>query len=72
MISDMLLKNTNNLLLVKIYRKLAPNILIVDTVDSTEQIESLKMNGANDVLLPYSWIGNTMARVILDMDCQGN
>jgi len=70
-IPDMLLKNTNNLSLVKTCRTMAPNAVIVATADSTEQIEDLKMNGANEVLLPYSLIADSLARIILDMYHQG-
>lgn len=66
-IPDMLLKNTNNLSLVKTCRTMAPNAVIVATADATEQIEDLKMNGANEVLLPYSLIADSLARIILDM-----
>ena len=64
-IPDMLLKNTNNISLVKTCRTLAPNALIVGTADSTEQIEDLKINGANNVLLPYSLIGDSLAQMIV-------
>lgn len=65
-IPDMLLKNTNNLSLIKTCRTLAPEAVIVATADSTEQMEGLKRNGANDVLLPYSLMGDSLARIILD------
>ena len=64
-IPDMLLKNTNNLSLVKTCRMLALNAMIVATADATEQIEDLKINGANEVLLPYSLIGEMIAEMIL-------
>ncbi|HQN01721.1 MAG TPA: hypothetical protein PLL36_11620, partial [Candidatus Hydrogenedentes bacterium] len=65
------LKNTNNLSLVKTCRMLAPNAMIVATADSTEQIEDLKFNGANEVLLPYSLIGETIADMILMLPKEG-
>jgi Kef-type K+ transport system membrane component KefB len=71
-IPDMLLKNTNNLSLVKTCRMLAPNAMIVATADSTEQIEDLKFNGANEVLLPYSLIGETIADMILNVYRKSN
>lgn len=71
-IPDMLLKNTNNLSLVKTCRLLAPNAVIVATADSSEQIEDLKINGANEVLLPYSLIGDHIARMILAEYRKGN
>lgn len=71
-IPDMLLKNTSNLSLVKTCRLLAPNAVIVATADSTEQIEDLKINGANEVLLPYSLIGDHIARMILAVYRKGN
>ncbi len=63
-IPDMLLKKTSNLSLVKTCRTLAPNAVIMATADSTEQMEKLKKNGANDVLLPYSLIGENLAWII--------
>jgi Kef-type K+ transport system membrane component KefB len=71
-IPDMLLKNTNNLSLVKTCRTVAPNAVIVATADSTEQIEDLKINGANEVLLPYSLIGDSLAQMLLTRYRQGN
>jgi Kef-type K+ transport system membrane component KefB len=65
-IPDMLLKGTNNLSLVKTCRTLAPNAFIVATADSTEQIETLKMKGANEVILPYSLIGETVTQILMD------
>ena len=65
-IPDMLLKNTNNLSLVKTCRALAQNAVIVATADSSRQIETLKASGANEVLLPYSLIGESVMKIILD------
>ena len=66
-IPDMLLKKTSNLSLVKTCRTLAPNAVIVATADSTGQMEELKKNGADDVLLPYSLIGESLAWIIFDI-----
>ena len=66
-IPDMLLKKTCNLSLVKTCRTLAPNAVIVATADSTQQMEELKKNGANEVLLPYSLIGESLAWIIFDL-----
>ncbi|NLX52096.1 MAG: sodium:proton exchanger [Deltaproteobacteria bacterium] len=70
-IPDMLLKNTNNLTLVKTCRALAPNALIVATADSTEHVEDLKKSGANEVLLPYSLIGDCIAQMLFEADRRG-
>lgn len=66
-IPDILLKGTNNLQLVKICRSLAPEALIVATADLPEGVESLKVAGANEVILPYSMAGEFLARYIGDM-----
>lgn len=65
-IPDMLLKGTNNLSLVKTCRTLAPHAYIVGTADSTEQVEALKKQGANEVLLPYFLIGDHVAQIIVN------
>ncbi|MDD2277078.1 MAG: cation:proton antiporter [Smithellaceae bacterium] len=70
-IPDMLLKNTSNLSLVKTCRMLAPHALIVATADAAEQAEELKNSGANEVLLPYSLIGETIAEMLLDWQQKG-
>lgn len=66
-IPDMLLKNTSNHRLVKTCRMLAPNAMIVATADYTEQIEELKINGANEVLLPYALVGESIAQMIFNL-----
>jgi len=70
-IPDMLLKNTSNLSLVKTCRMLAPNALIVATADSAEQAEELKTSGANEVLLPYSLIGEAIAEMLMNWQRKG-
>lgn len=70
-IPDMMLKNTSNLVLVKTCRMLAPEAVIVATADSTKQIEDLKIGGANEVLLPYSLIGDSIAAMLLDFYHKG-
>ena len=70
-IPDMLLKNTSNLSLVKTCRMLAPNALIMATADSAEQAEELKTSGANEVLLPYSLIGEAIVEMLLDWQRKG-
>ncbi len=70
-IPDMLLKNTSNLSLVKTCRMLAPNALIVATADAAEQAEELKNSGANEVLLPYALIGETIAEMLQDWQQKG-
>lgn len=66
-IPDMMLKNTSNLELVKTCRMLAPEAVIVATADSVKQMEDLKIGGANEVLLPYSLIGESIAAMVLDL-----
>jgi Trk K+ transport system NAD-binding subunit len=63
----MLLKKTSNLSLVKTCRTLAPNAVIVATADSTGQMEELKKNGANEVIMPYSLTGESLAWIIFDL-----
>jgi Kef-type K+ transport system membrane component KefB len=60
-IPDMLLKGTNNASIVTTCRTVAPNAIIVATADSADQIEALKASGANEVLLPYTLIGDYLA-----------
>ncbi len=71
-IPDMLLKNTNNLKLVKTCRMLAPNAVIIATADSALQSEDLKICGANEVLLPYSLVGEGIARRVYDWYYKNN
>ncbi|TFG37203.1 MAG: sodium:proton exchanger [Desulfobacterales bacterium] len=63
-IPDMLLKGTNNQLVVTTCRAVAPNAVIVATADSADQIETLKKSGADEVFLPYALIGDHLARFI--------
>jgi Kef-type K+ transport system membrane component KefB len=63
-IPDMLLKGTNNRSIVTACRAVAPNAVIVATADSVDQIEALKASGANEVLLPYTLIGDHLARFV--------
>ena len=63
-IPDMLLKGTNNRAVVTTCRAVAPNAVIVATADSADQIEGLKASGANEVLLPYTLIGDHLAQFI--------
>ncbi|MBN1381278.1 MAG: cation:proton antiporter [Deltaproteobacteria bacterium] len=65
-IPDMLLKGTTNLNIVHTCRQLAPKAVIVATADSADQIDPLKRRGANDVLLPYSMIGDALAGFVKD------
>jgi Kef-type K+ transport system membrane component KefB len=64
-IPDMLLKGTTNQSIVRTCRALAPQAVIVATADSAEQIEKLKNAGANEVLLPYSLIGERLAKFVV-------
>jgi len=65
-IPDMLLKGTNNQAMVTMCRAVAPNALIVATADSVDQIDALKKSGANEVLLPYTLIGDYLAKFVTD------
>ena len=64
-IPDMLLKGTNNRSMVTTCRAVASNAVIVATADSVDQIDALKNCGANEVLLPYTLIGEHLARFIV-------
>jgi Kef-type K+ transport system membrane component KefB len=66
-IPDILLKGTNNLQIVKLCRNLAPEALIVATADLPDKVETLKVAGANEVILPYSMAGEFLAGYIGDM-----
>ncbi|KAB2926533.1 MAG: sodium:proton exchanger [Candidatus Contendobacter sp.] len=68
-IPDMMLKGTSNQAIVTTCRALAPNAVIVATADSAHEVEVLKASGANEVLLPYSLIGDHLARFV-DETCQ--
>lgn len=63
-IPDMMLKGTSNASIVKTCHMLAPNAVIIATADSAEQIDELKSLGANEVLLPYSFIGEHLAFLV--------
>jgi voltage-gated potassium channel Kch len=63
-IPDMLLKGTNNQSIVTTCRAVAPNAVIVATADSVDQIEDLKASGANEVILPYTLIGDHLAQFV--------
>lgn len=60
-IPDMLLKEINNLKIVKTCKTLAPEAIIVATADTSEQAEMLKKGGASEVLLPYTMTGEFLA-----------
>lgn len=63
-IPDMLLKETNNLKIVKTCHSLAPDAIIVATADSNEHAEKLKAAGASEVLLPYTMAGEYLAHFL--------
>ena len=63
-IPDMMLKGASNQAIVTTCRALAPNAVIVATADSAHEVEVLKAGGANEVLLPYSLIGDHLARFV--------
>ena len=63
-IPDMMLKGVSNRAIVTTCRALAPNAVIVATADSAHEVEVLKASGANEVLLPYSLIGDHLARFV--------
>lgn len=64
-IPDMLLKGTTNQSIIRTCRALAPQAVIVATADSADQIEMLKNAGANEVLLPYTMIGEWLERFVV-------
>lgn len=63
-IPDSLLKGTNNLELVETCRVVAPQAVIVAVADFSAQAEKLKLAGANEVVLPYSMIGEHLANFL--------
>lgn len=63
-IPDMLLKGTTNESIVRTCRSLAPRAVLIATADSADQIGKLKNAGANEVLLPYSMIGEWLANFV--------
>lgn len=63
-IPDMLLKGTNNVNLVQKCRSLNPNAIIVATADSPRSVEQLKVAGANEVILPYTMVGEKVANLV--------
>ncbi len=65
-IPDMLLKGTNNAEIVKTCRAMAHHAVIIATADSAAQIDMLKSAGANDVILPYSLIGDKVSSLVID------
>jgi Kef-type K+ transport system membrane component KefB len=65
-IPDMLLKGTNNLSIVTTCRAVAPNAVIVACADSVDSIDILKAGGANEVLLPYTLIGDHLSQFVTD------
>ena len=64
-IPDILLKGTNNLDLVKKCREISPDARIIATADIPDQVHRLKANGANEVLLPYSMMGEYLTDTML-------
>ena len=60
-IPDLLLKGTDNVKLVRMCRRVAPEAAIVATADFKDQIPALKEAGATQVLLPYSLAGEQLA-----------
>ncbi len=46
---------------------LAPNAVIVATADSAKQLEELKKCGADEVLLPYTLIGENLTWILLEI-----
>jgi Kef-type K+ transport system membrane component KefB len=69
-IPDMLLKGTNNRAIVAACRAMAPNAAIVACAEFVDQIDILKASGANEVLLPYTLIGDHLAQYVADA-CRG-
>jgi len=68
-IPDMLLKGTTNRALVSVCRTIAPQAYIVATADSSKKIEMLKSSGADEVLLPYTLIGEQLVHFV-EQTCQ--
>jgi len=66
-IPDMLLKGTNNLLLSKMIKDIAPNSLIVSTADNVLHEKELMKNGANITVSPFDLSGKWLATILHDL-----
>jgi Kef-type K+ transport system membrane component KefB len=64
-IPDMLLRGTSNESILRTCRILAPEASIVVTAESSQQVEKLKMLGADKVLYPYELISDQIIEYIL-------
>jgi len=63
-IPNMLLKGTNNTKLVQACRSVNPTARIVATADFSTEVAELRHCGADEVLLPYSMVGQQLASLI--------
>jgi len=63
-IPDLLLRGTDNLHLVKICRELSPNAYIIASADMSHLAEPLSKGGADQVLLPYSMMGDHLLEIV--------
>ncbi len=64
LVSDQLLKGTDNLTLVRACRALGPRVRIVATADLPVQEAALRAAGADDVIQPHALAAGAAARVI--------
>ncbi len=64
-VSDMLLKGTSNLKLVKTCRLLAPQATVIATAMSASHGEKLKQAGASEVVVPYSLTGEHLLNLTM-------
>lgn len=63
-IPDMLLKGTNNRNLIRMIRGIAPNASIVASADDLNHEQTLREEGADNVLLPHEITGQWLAPLI--------
>lgn len=66
-IPDMLLKGTDNAMLVKTCRAAAPHATIIATGDDAAHEQRLIAAGAGFVIKPYDWAGERLAGVVAEM-----
>ncbi len=63
-IPDMLLKGTSNTEIVRTCKALAPDAVVIATADSPEHAGILMETGADEVIMPYSLVGDNVARLV--------
>jgi hypothetical protein len=72
-IPDMLLKGTNNVMLVRTLRAIAPRATIVATADDPAHAERLRLEGADYALNPHALVAEELAFLVAEtlVDAEG-